>query len=196
MKPSLLKILSWTAVLLAVLECVLILLSWILSVMMVDGVHSLISGEGLRWLFGRFSDSLLTPCLSWLILLSMGWGGVEKSGLLSSKTVYRQKSALRLSLLFAACYIFFVVLLSCLPHAVLLSATGHLLPSPLSASIVPIVALGLVATSSVYGLFSGTFSSVSDVFSALAYGISRCSSILVLYVFSAQLYASILFVMS
>ena len=50
--------------LLLIAEAVLILLSWILSAMRVDGVRSLLSGEGVRWFFGNFTTMVASPWLA------------------------------------------------------------------------------------------------------------------------------------
>ena len=55
--------------LLLIAEAVLILLSWILSAMRVDGVRSLLSGEGVRWFFGNFTSMVASPWLAWLMLM-------------------------------------------------------------------------------------------------------------------------------
>ena len=56
---------------LLIAEAVLILLSWILSAMRVDGVRSLLSGEGIRWFFGTFTSMVASPWLAWLVLMLM-----------------------------------------------------------------------------------------------------------------------------
>ena len=65
--------LAHIAMLLLVGQLLLLLVSWLLSaVFPVSGIHSLLSGEGLRWFFGSFADMLATPVLVWILLRSMG----------------------------------------------------------------------------------------------------------------------------
>jgi aminobenzoyl-glutamate transport protein len=44
-------------------ELLLVLLSWLLSAMMVGGVRSLLSSEGIRWFFGQFASVLASAQL-------------------------------------------------------------------------------------------------------------------------------------
>ena len=59
---------------LLIAEIILILLSWILSAACVEGVRSLLSGEGVRWFVGDFARMMASPLLVWLILLLMAIG--------------------------------------------------------------------------------------------------------------------------
>ena len=54
---------------LGILQLLLVILSWLLSAMRVEGVRSLLSGEGIRWFIGGFTGMLLQPLLAWLLLL-------------------------------------------------------------------------------------------------------------------------------
>ena len=55
-------------------QLLLMLGSWLYSAAQpMSGVRSLLSGEGLRWMFGHFADFLAKPQLVWLLLLSMGY---------------------------------------------------------------------------------------------------------------------------
>ena len=65
------KLIARLVLLLLVAEFLLVLLSWLLSATLTDGVHTLLSSEGIRWLLGRFTVILLKPQLIWLLLLSM-----------------------------------------------------------------------------------------------------------------------------
>ena len=113
--------------LLMVAEAVLILLSWILSAVRVDGVRSLLSGEGVRWFFGNFSSMVASPWLACLILLLIALGCLQKCGLIGQpQTSYRDRMALRLTFVFLLLYVGVVLLLTTVPHAVLLSSTGSL----------------------------------------------------------------------
>ena len=126
--------------LLLIAEAVLILLSWILSAMRVDGVRSLLSGEGVRWFFGNFTSMVASPWLAWLMLMLIALGCLQKCGLIGQPhTSYRDRMALRLTIVFLVLYVGVVLLLTAVPHAVLLSSTGSLFPSPFSRSMIPIL---------------------------------------------------------
>ncbi|MBO7046178.1 MAG: AbgT family transporter [Prevotella sp.] len=188
---------------LLIAELALILLSWILSAAGVEGVRSLLSGEGVRWFVGDFARMVASPLLAWLLLSMMAVGAFLRSGLTSlwhedrSRILsYRDRTAFRVSLVLLVAYVAAILLLTVVPHAVLLSASGSLFPSPFSRSIIPIVAFGLTLVSITFGMMSGRMQSLSDVLEVLSYGIRRYAPLLVLYVFSIMLYQSLRFVFS
>lgn len=188
---------------LLIAELALILLSWILSAAGVEGVRSLLSGEGVRWFVGDFARMVASPLLAWLLLSMMAVGAFLRSGLTSlwhedrSRILsYRDRTAFRVSLMLLVAYVAAILLLTVVPHAVLLSASGSLFPSPFSRSIIPIVAFGLTLVSITFGMMSGRMQSLSDVLEVLSYGIRRYAPLLVLYVFCIMLYQSLRFVFS
>ena len=185
---------------LALAEVLLVLLSWILSATMTEHVHSLLSSEGIRWFFGSFSAMLASPWLVWLLLLAMAGGCLWQSGILSPLTShlsplsYRHRMAFRTTVVIVGLYVVAILALTVVPHAVLLSATGQLFPSPFSRALVPIVSFGVLLASAVYGWTSGRFDSFADVIASLAYGIQQAAPLFILYVVAVQFYASLRFV--
>lgn len=189
------KVLPYIVLALFGAELLLMLLSWILSAAMpMSGVRSMLSGEGIRWFLGHFAHVLATPVLVWLLLLAMAYGSIRHCGIFEDRSSYRSRRALWLSALYIIIYIGVVLLMAVMPHAVLLSATGDLWPSPFSASLVALVAFGLLSMGVVYGVVAGTFLSFSDVYDALLYGIRQAAPLLLFYVLAAQLYYSLRFV--
>ena len=181
--------------LLLVAEAVLILLSWILSAMRVEGVRSLLSGEGVRWFFGHFTTMVGSPWLACLVLLLVAFGCLQKSGLFSRPhTSYRDRLALRVTVVFLIIYVGVVLLLTALLHAVLLSSTGNLFPSPFSHSIVPILSFGVILISVSFGMVSGRFETLSDVLDALSFGCRKGAPLFIFYILAIQLYESLKFV--
>lgn len=181
--------------LLLVAEAVLILLSWILSAMRVEGVRSLLSGEGVRWFFGHFTTMVGSPWLACLVLLLVAFGCLQKSGLFSRPhTSYRDRLALRVTVVFLIIYVGVVLLLTAIPHAVLLSSTGNLFPSPFSHSIVPILSFGVILISVSFGMVSGRFETLSDVLDALSFGCQKGAPLFIFYILAIQLYESLKFV--
>lgn len=191
---------AWTGVALIVAQLMLVLVSWLLSATQTSNVHSLLSNEGVRWFLGQFAAMLATPFLSWLLLLSMAGGCLWQSGLLTclstrpSLLTYRQRIALRLSVVLLLLYMVVIVLLSVIPHAVLLSATGRLFPSPFSRALVPIIAFGVLHLSVAYGRASGRFISIATMFDSLSFGIAQAAPLLILYVLFIQFYESLQYV--
>ena len=101
---------------LLIAEAVLILLSWILSAMRVDGVRSLLSGEGVRWFFGNFTSIVASPWLACLVLLLIALGCLQKCGLIGQPhTSYRDRMALRLTFVFFLLYVGVMLLLTAVP---------------------------------------------------------------------------------
>lgn len=176
---------------------VLALASWLLSATTVDGVRSLLSSEGLRYFFGGFVEMLQQPLLIWLLLLSMAYGSIRGSGIVSMRSTLhgtRRHQAIALLTVLTVVYIGIIALLTLTPHAVLLSATGKLWPSPFSRALVPVIAFCGIMLSVVYGFMSRRFLTLSDVCRSLADGIAEASPLLLLYVLGAQLYGALCFV--
>ena len=195
-------------------EALLFILSWLLSATRMEGVRSLISSEGIRWFFGSWQTLFASPLLVWLLLCLIAWGCLRKSGLIklftfhfslftslsslftfhSSLFTYRDRLALRVSLVFLVIYLVILALLTLTPHAILLSATGHLFPSAFSRSLVPVIAFGVCLVSVTFGLVSGRLRSLADILDALSTGIAHGASLIVVYLFAIQLFESIRFV--
>lgn len=190
------KILPYAALLLFVLQLLLMLGSWIFSATMPGSeVRSLLTGEGLRWFLGGFSRLLSTPLLVWLLLLAMSYGVLRGSRLLHRVTTYRENWARWMTLLLGVVYVGFILLLTVTPHAVLLSATGCLWPSPFSDAFVPLVAFGMMVLSAFYGIASGHLPTFRDVFNALSDGIRSAATFVVFYVLIIQFYESLRYVL-
>jgi len=180
----------------------LVLLSWIMSATGVAGVRSLISSEGLRWFLSRYIDNISTPLLAWLLLLAIAYSCYEGSGLSiavsrvlkGEKLEFKQRLGIRVALIVLAVVIATTLLLLLTPHAVLLSPSGDVFPSPFSRSIVPIVAGAVTLFSFAYGLAGGTINNIDTAFKTLYCKIPTLLPVLILYIFAAQLYACLCFV--
>ena len=124
------RFLPQIALTLVLAQLLLMLGSWLWSAALpLSGVRSMLSGEGIRWFLGHFAEIVASPVLVWLLLLAMAYGAVVRSR--------------GVSVVFLVIYVGIVLLLTVVPHAVLLSASGLLWPSPFSASLVPLVAFGV-----------------------------------------------------
>lgn len=190
------KYLPHIAFLLFAAQLLLMIVSWLLAAAIpTSGVRSLLSSEGLRWFLGHFSDVLGTSVLLCLLLLLMAYGCLRGCGILHFKTSYRQSRALAIMLLLLAVYVGVIVLLTMIPQAVLLSATGSLWPSPFSAAICPLFAFGITLLSAVYGYVAGSYHNMSDVYQSLIDGVRDGAPLLLFYVLLGQLYYSLLFIL-
>jgi aminobenzoyl-glutamate transport protein len=125
----------------------------------------------------------------------MSYGCLKSCGVLRFKSSYRQSRALIITSLLLLVYVGVIVLLVMMPHAILLSATGSLWPSPFSAAIVPMLAFGVTLLSAVYGFVSGTFRNRTDIYLSLINGIRNGAPILLFYVLLGQIYYSLQFIL-
>ena len=184
---------------LLVAQCVLVIVSWLLSAMRLEGVRSMLSSEGIRWFVGGFSDILANPLLAWLLLLLIAGGSLQQSGVISlftgkGETSFRNRLALRVAIFFLVLYAIVICLLTLTPHAILLSVKGSLFPSAFSRSLVPIVCFGVTLFSVVYGMMSGHKKSGDEILGILTYGIRQGASLIIVYILAIQFYASLRFV--
>lgn len=188
------KLLARLAFGLLLAELLLVLASWLLSTLPVVEARSLLSGGGIRWLMGQMSDCMATPLLVWILLLGMGIASVHQSGLLA---VFRpggpkpDRIALWSVVVLFLVLIAAALLLTAVPHAIMLSATGSLFPSPFCAALVPMIALGLCLLGMVYGVLSGRFATLTDLYEVLISGIRSCAVVLLFYLLLSQLYFTV-----
>ena len=191
--------LGWLCLVIVIAETLLVILSWLLSAMRVEGVRSLLSSEGIRWFFSSFNDLIASPVLVWLLVLMCALGCLQKSRVTTifggKKSInFRDRLALYVALAFLLIYVVIILLLTLMPHAILLSATGHLFPSAFSRSLVPITAFGICIFSVAFGLMAGVMRNLSDILQALSFGIAKGAPLLVFYLFAVQLVGCLRFV--
>lgn len=194
------RLLAIVALSLGIAQLLLVLLSWIVSAAIPNApLRSLLSSEGIRWFFGQFTQNLATPVLVWLLLGSIAYGAYKDSGLRTAifnphSLTFREHFALRVSYVVIGVSVLVMLLLTAVPHAVLLSVTGDLFPSSFSDSFVAVVCFIISISSVVYGVMSGRLQGIVDIFRVLTVGISYTCPLWFLYVLVAELYFSMLFV--
>ena len=191
--------LGWLCLVTVIAETLLVILSWLLSAMRVEGVRSLLSSEGIRWFFSSFNDLIASPVLVGLLVLMCALGCLQKSRVTTifggKKSInFRDRLALYVALAFLLIYVVIIILLTLMPHAILLSATGHLFPSAFSRSLVPIIAFGICIFSVAFGLMAGVMQNLSDILQAFSFGIAKGAPLLVFYLFAVQLVGCLRFV--
>jgi len=194
------RILAWMMTGLMAVQFLLFLLSWLVSAAWPDvPVRSLLSSEGIRWFFARFTSNLASPLLVWLLLGAVAWGAVHYSGL--DRAVGRPKSLsyqqrYGLQMAGGLCFLAVVVmlLLAVAPHAILTNVTGGLFPSSFSMSIIPSACFVLMLCGLLYGLISGSFKEITSAFASLYRGIADAAPLIVLYIIVCQLYHSVMFI--
>ena len=206
--------LGWTVLVLVTAQLALILLSWLITAASPElPIRSLLSSEGVRWFFGSFTANQLTPLLAWFITAVMAVGAcvrsrlwaafcTKMSGLLHRRDStdgrqglhYRERIGLRLALAEFMVYVVIMLLLTVVPHAILLSVTGELFPSAFSSSLIPSLSFVLIVMSLSYGVASGTVDSVARMHRVLVGGLEAGARIVPAYVIGVQLYMSLLYV--
>ena len=184
---------------LLVAEGVLVIVSWLLSALRLEGVRSLLSSEGIRWFVGGFSNIVASPLLAWLLLILIACGSIQQSGVISlfrskGNMSFRDRLALRVASVFIILYAIVICMLTIMPHAILLSVKGSLFPSAFSRSILPMVCFGVTLFSVVFGIISGKKYKGEDVLEVLSYGLRQGAPLIIIYIFAIQLYASLRFV--
>lgn len=179
-------------------EALLVILSWLLSAMMMEGVRSLLSSEGIRWYFGSFTTMMASPLLVWLLLILSALGCVQQSGVVelsqARPITYRKRIALRVAFVFLVIYVAIIALLTLMPHAILLSATGELFPSAFSRSLVPIVAFGFILFSVSFAMVAGHVRTFSDILQLVSFGIAKGAPFVIVLILLIQIWESIRFV--
>ncbi len=199
------SVVAWVAALLILLELVLVLSSWVLSAMMTWPIHSLLSSEGIRWFLGNAHEMILSPVLVWILLSAIAYGLFVESGLGLHADGRREKVGLRtdgrrermgrrVASIVLLIYVVIIISLVAVPHAILLSATGSLFPSPFSRALVPMIALGLIISSVAYGLTVRTLVSFSTIIAAAQKGLASAAPVLLIYILFIQFYESLCYV--
>lgn len=187
------KICAYAMLLLALAQVILVLLSWLITAAMPDVFpRSMLSPEGIRWFFGSFTDNLESPWLVWLLLISIAWGTLQGSGLLHyDRTIYRHRNALRLVSVEFVLFLSVILLLTIVPHAILLNVMGGIEASSFSRSILPYICLAIIVMSLSFGVVSNRFMGVEAIGEALSDGIRQAAPYFVIYILVNQLYSSI-----
>ena len=191
------RVIGWIVGFLIIAEVVIVLLSWLLSATMTTGVRPLLSSEGVRWFFSSYVAIIGAPWLVWLLLLSLAGGCMYQSGIFrhGSKPLGKlQGLGYVVAVIMLVIYVACILLLTVAPHAVLLSATGHLSASPFSRALVPVIAMGLIVCSLGYGIVTRAFTSIADVCASMTDGVRKAAPLFLIYVLLAQLVESLLFV--
>lgn len=190
------RLFGWTVTVLLLIQAATIIGSWLFSALMPDDIlsRSLLSSEGVRWMFLHSSDSMLSAPLLWIILAQVSCGLIKGSGLLDCITAiynrqtltYRQRTALIITSLAALLVLGVMLSLTVLPHALLLSTIGTLIPGPFAQSAVPVACFCLITVSIVYALTSGTINDMNT----FGYSIIRCidARVIILCILLSLLY--------
>ncbi|MBF1420973.1 MAG: AbgT family transporter [Prevotella nanceiensis] len=186
---------------LLLLQIMVVILSWMIKTIYPEfNGRSLLSGEGVRWFLGNFTNNVASNILVWIILIGLSWGAIRASNILqvfkrSHTLSYRERLGFRVVLIEIMIWVIVIVLLSFIPHAAMLSITGQLFPSSFSKSIVPLIAFIALFSSITYGLIIGRLRKGNLIIEALSNGIKQIAPYIIIYIILVQLIYSIKFVL-
>lgn len=187
------KICAYAMLLLALAQIVLVLLSWLITAAMPEAFpRSMLSPEGIRWFFGSFTENMESPWLVGLLLICIAWGTLQTSGFLHfDRTIYRHRNALRLVLLELVLFVAVILLLTVVPHAILLNVMGGIEASSFSRSILPYICFAVIVMSLSFGAVSNRLQGIEAMGESLSEGIRMAAPYFVIYILANQLYSSI-----
>ena len=176
--------------LLLALQLLLVPLSWVLSALYPQlQLHSLLSGEGLRWALRNLLASHIVPLLPVLVSLSATIGLVRGSKLADSRPVgggWKGLGILLLMLLLLAWGIF--------EGGFLLTPSGHIRLGTFIGGAVVILSAVLSVCALVAGYLTGAYTSTLQAVQAAVGSVAKAAPLFLLYLLAAQLYAMIQFV--
>lgn len=191
----------WTFAVFA-MQLLLIVGSWILTAFNPAlQMRSILGSEGLRWLFGTFVDNINSSIVVWIVLCGMSIGVLMKSRLPNAicsygKTTRYERMALFVVFWEIMCIALAIFVLTLVPHAVLLSALGTLVPSSFSISVVPVTSFMLCLISLTYGHLTGAYKSVDIAFKAMCSGVGSIAPFVIAYIFTAELCHSLAWILN
>ena len=185
------------AFILIVLQTILIFGSWIVSAAIPDSqIRPLIGAGGLRWFFSSFTEDMASPILVYIILITLTVNVFINSGIcelfsLKRKMNMQKKLALNVVLVELCTFIVLIVLLTAMPHAVLLSVTGELFPSSFSKGLIPMLCFIVTILSISYGLVSGCIKGVYDIWDSMTTGVNFLPAVCFVYILLLQFVSSL-----
>ena len=188
------------AFILIVLQTILIFGSWIVSAAIPDSqIRPLIGAGGLRWFFSSFTEDMASPILVYIILITLTVNVFINSGMcelfsLKRKMNMQKKLALNVMLVELCTFIVLIVLLTAMPHAVLLSVTGELFPSSFSKGLIPMLCFIVTILSISYGLVSGCIKGVYDIWDSMTTGVNFLPAVCFVYILLLQFVSSLSYV--
>ena len=143
---------------------------------------------------------MASPLLVYIILLTLTVNVFVNSGLIelfsqNHKINMQKRFALNVVLVELCTFIVLIVLLTAIPHAVLLSVTGELFPSSFSSGLIPMLCLLVTIMSISYGLVSGSLRGFYDIWNSITTGSNYLPPVCFVYILLLQLVSSLSYVL-
>lgn len=164
------KAAGWVLTLLASVAVCLLPASWMLSAFGVP-CRSLISDEGLRWLFHHMAELTATPLTACTLVYATAAGALRLCMRVHARG--KHPMALATTLAAALALVALLGLAALLPQSPLLGITGHLWPSPLLHGLPFVGGLALLALALTYAATAGCLTSARQMALWLTLGIRR-----------------------
>jgi len=194
------KYIARFALMLGVFQLIAVLGSWIFKAVNPElPLRSLLSAEGIRWMVGSIGDNLAGRGLVWLLLGGWAFGPGKFWGFFEcppkgKAMLFWAHFGLMVALAELLVIVVLTLLLTVLPHAVLLGVTGNLYPSSFSKSLFFIICLSVCFISVSFGVVSSRLRSLEEVCDCLVAGIAYTLPLWLIYVLAIELYASLQFI--
>ncbi len=154
-----------------------------------DGVNSLLSARGLRWMVSHLMSNFSVIPWAEVLFALFGISVFIESGLPHSMrkgASLKQRRALQTTVAFSLIVLILFSLLLFLPDAVLLSSFGSLTNSPFTKGAYGLAVLFVMLVSNTFGYTSGKFASVNDFVNAHVAIFPHAGRLLVIMFLSAQ----------
>lgn len=195
------KIFIISAAGLLLLQALTILLSWVVSAMWPTlGIHSLLSGSGLRWLLNTVPNNLSDEHFTWFLLFCLYIGTFVYSGL-PKKIIsfadcdFRERFGIYLFFLVVITGLIVCLILGVYPHSSLLGVTGHLFPGPYLSAVMLVLGMSIFGGSVVFMLLSGRMEKWKDAEKACVFGLQSAAPLIVIYFLLKELVEMLIFVL-
>ncbi len=195
------KVFVSVVVALAVAQLLVILISWVVSVLFPTlEVNSLLGGEGLRWLLSSYEKNTNTPLLFYLLLTCFAIGSLFSSGvahrLLHITSCNRdERWGITLFLVIVFVAVVLCVVYALYPLSFLLSVNGTIYPGPYLPAALIALSMAIVLGSFLYITITVPFHSMaSRLMRMMTIGLVTVVPLVIIYFQTMELICSILYV--
>lgn len=183
------------------LQAALILLSWIISaVFPAQGINSLLSDAGIRWLLSTYVTNGYSDFLIWFLFCSFFagtffWSRLPQKIASYSKCNYNDKFAIKVFLCELLIGIAVCIIIAIYPHSSLLGITGELFPGPFLKAVFLIFGISIFLGSLSFLIISGRVKSLEDAEKPLLFGLKSVVPLIVIFFMLKETLEIILFVL-
>lgn len=170
---------------LCIIQTLVILASWIASAVLPEaGFNSLLSGTGLRWLFGQCVSNGCSEYMAWLMIGSIFigtfiWSGLPQKIISFGKCNYNEKTAIVFFFIELIIGIGICLMFALFPHSPFLGIDGSLYPGPFLKSSLLVLGSSVLAGSITFLLLTEKCKTYQLATDALLYGLKGIAPLIV-----------------